>query len=125
MPAGWPGSGPASPEKLKWRPFCGLPRSEKYKEESAQWKELKPSSKEIYNRRLDYLQSRYGAADLATFTEKGVRRIRNNFTDRPSVADATVDMIGRLWRYAKEHLEMEDIGANPAAEVATIGRKNT
>ena len=91
-----------------------------YKAESAEWKKLKPSSKEIYNRRLDYLQSRYGAADLATFTEKGVRRIRNNLKDRPSVADATVDMIGRLWRYSKEHLDMEDIGANPAAEVAAI-----
>jgi integrase len=93
---------------------------EKYKAESAEWKKLKPSSKEIYNRRLDYLQSRYGGADLGTFTERGVRRIRNNLKDRPSVADATVDMIGRLWRYAKEHLEMEDIGANPAAEVAAI-----
>jgi integrase len=93
---------------------------EKYKAESAEWKKLKPSSKEIYNRRLDYLQSRYGAADLATFTEKGVRRIRNNLKDRPSVADATVDMIGRLWRYSKEHLDMEDIGPNPAAEVAAI-----
>jgi integrase len=92
----------------------------RYKAESAEWKKLKPSSKEIYNRRLDYLQSRYGAADLATFTEKGVRRIRNNLKDRPSVADATVDMIGRLWRYSKEHLDMEDIGPNPAAEVAAI-----
>jgi integrase len=93
---------------------------EKYKAESAQWRELKPSSRDIYNRRFDYLQSRYGAADFASFTEKGVRRIRNNLKDRPSVADATVDMIGRLWRFAKEHCDMEDIGTNPAAEVAAI-----
>lgn len=93
---------------------------DRYKAESAQWKKLKPASKEIYNRRLDYLQGKYGRADLATFTEKGVRKIRNNLKDRPSVADATVDMIGRLWLFAKEHLGMEDIGPNPAAEVATI-----
>jgi replicative DNA helicase len=93
---------------------------DQYKAESADWKKLKPASREIYNRRLDYLQSRYGAADLSTFTERGVRRIRNNLKDRPSVADATVDMIGRLWRFAKEHLDMEEIGANPAAEVASI-----
>lgn len=93
---------------------------ESYKAKSPQWAKLKPASKEIYNRRFDYLQSKYGRADLATFTEKGVRRIRNNLRERPSVADATVDMIGRLWLFAKEHLGMEDIGPNPAAEVATI-----
>src|SRR6266852_3989662 len=64
---------------------------EKYKAESPQWAKLKAVSREIYNRRLDYLQSKYGRADLATFTEKGVRRIRNNLKDRPSVADSTVD----------------------------------
>jgi hypothetical protein len=68
---------------------------EKYKAESPQWAKTKPVTTEIYNRRLDYLQSKYGRADLATFTEKGVRRIRNNLKDRPSVADATVDMIGQ------------------------------
>jgi integrase len=93
---------------------------DQYKAQSPQWAKTKPATKEIYNRRLDYLQSRYGRADLASFTEKGVRRIRNNLKDRPSVADATVDMIGRLWLFAKEHLSMEDIGPNPAAEVATI-----
>jgi integrase len=93
---------------------------EQYKAQSPKWAKLKPASKEIYNRRFDYLQSKYGRADLATFTEKGVRRIRNNLKERPSVADATVDMIGRLWLFAKEHLNMEDIGPNPAAEVATI-----
>jgi integrase len=97
---------------------------DKYKAESAQWAKLKPTSREIYNRRLDYLQSRYGRADLATFTEKGVRRIRNNLKDRPSVADATVDMIGRLRLFAKEHLGIEDIGPNPAAEVATIHKEH-
>jgi integrase len=93
---------------------------DQYKAQSPTWAKLKPASREIYNRRLDYLQSKYGQADLASFTEKGVRRIRNNLKDRPSVADATVDMIGRLWLFAKEHLGMEDIGPNPAAEVATI-----
>lgn len=92
----------------------------KYKEGSAQWKAAKPSTKEIYNRRFDWLQQRYGAAEFASFTEKGVRRIRNKLKEHPSVADATVDMIGRLWRYAKEHLDMDDLGPNPATEVASI-----
>ena len=33
-------------------------------------------------------------------------------------------MIGRLWRFAKEHCDTEDIGANPAAEVAAIHTKH-
>jgi integrase len=92
----------------------------KYKTESADWQKLKQSSKEIYNRRLDWLRERYGKADLSTFTERGVRRIRNKLAEHPSVADAVVDMIGRLWRFAKEHLDMAELGPNPAAEVAAI-----
>jgi integrase len=98
---------------LKWTVF-------KYKSESDDWKKLKASSKEIYNRRLDYLCERYGAAELKSFTERGVRRIRNRLKEHPSVADAVVDMVGRLWRFAKEHLDMDDLGPNPATEVASI-----
>jgi integrase len=95
----------------------------KYKD-SADWKALKPSTHEIYNRRLDWLRQRYGKADLATFTEKGVRRIRNKLREHPSVADAVVDMIGRLWRFAKEHLEMDDLGHNPTTEVASLHKSH-
>lgn len=96
----------------------------KYKEESADWKKAKPASREIYDRRFEWLQSRYGAADLASFTERGVRRIRNKLKDRPSVADATVDMVGRLWRFAKEHLDMDHLGPNPSREVASIHKNH-
>jgi len=92
----------------------------RYKEKSAQWARAADSTKEMYNRRFDWLRARYGAADFGSFTEKGVRKIRNKLRDRPSVADATVDMIGRLWLFSKEHLEMDDLGPNPAAEVASI-----
>lgn len=92
----------------------------KYKDEAKEWKKAKPVTREIYNRRLDWLVERYGAADLASITERGVRRIRNKLKDKPSVADATVDMIGRLWRFAKEHADMDHLGPNPASEVASI-----
>lgn len=91
----------------------------KYKE-SADWKVMKPATHEIYNRRLDWLRLRYGKADLSTFTERGVRRIRNKLREFPSVADAVVDMIGRLWRFAKEHLDMDDLGPNPSSEVGSL-----
>jgi integrase len=84
------------------------------------WKRLKPSTQDIYNRRLDWLRERFGAADFASFNEKGVRKIRNKLKENPSVADAVVDFIGRLWRFAKEHCEMDDLGPNPSAEVAAI-----
>lgn len=93
----------------------------KYKTESADWKKTKPSTKEVYDRRFDWLSERYGAAQFSSFTEKGVRKIRNKLKEHPSVADATVDMIGRLWRFAKEHIDgMDEIGANPSTEVASI-----
>jgi integrase len=91
----------------------------KYKD-GDDWKRLKPATHEIYNRRLDWLRQRYGKVDLATFTERGVRRIRNKLREHPSVADAVVDMIGRLWRFAKEHLDMDDLGPNPSSEVGSL-----
>jgi hypothetical protein len=39
--------------------------------------------------------------------EEHVRSIRNKLKDRPSAADHTVDKIGMLWGFAKEHLEMK------------------
>lgn len=96
----------------------------KYKTESADWKKSKAVTKGIYNRRFNWLQERYGATQFSSFTERGVRAIRNKLKDTPSVADATVDMIGRLWRFAKEHAGMDHLGPNPASEVASIHREH-
>jgi hypothetical protein len=68
----------------------------KYEADSKEWKKAKGSTKEVYQRRFDWLTERYGTAEFASFTESGVRKIRNKLRDRPSVANATVDMIGRL-----------------------------
>jgi integrase len=92
---------------------------EQYKAKSKKWAKAKPSSREVYERRFQYLNENYGAADFASFDEKGIRSIRNKLTDKPSIADKTVQMIGRLWRFAKEHLEM-DLGSNPTGEVSAI-----
>jgi integrase len=86
---------------------------------SPTWLSCKPSTQEVYNRRFDWLKERYGTAELRTFTEDGVRKIRNKLRDHPSVADAVVDRIGMLWAFAKEHLEMK-LGSNPAREVASL-----
>lgn len=91
-----------------------------YKEKAPAWKKAKPSTREIYQRRFTWLEERYGAADLASFDERGVRRIRDKLAEHPSKADATVDIIGRLWRFAKEHLDMYALGPNPTTEVASI-----
>jgi hypothetical protein len=70
---------------------------------------------------LEWLGSRYGAALLKSFTEKGARAIRNELRDTPK-ADDVVKMIGRLWRYAKEYQGMEDLGPDPTAEVGAFTR---
>jgi integrase len=82
---------------------------------------VKPKTREVYERRFLYLNQNYGPAEFASFTESGVRTIRNRLADKPSIADSTVDMINMLWRFAKEHIEgMDKLGRNPAAEVAAI-----
>lgn len=94
-------------------------------DENPEWTTPKESSREIYNRRLDWLIEHYGRAIFGSIEERHVRRIRNQLRAAPSVADATVDWIGRLWRFAKEHIEYFDrpgqrLGPNPATEVAAI-----
>ncbi len=92
-----------------------------YKATSKKWAKAKPSTKRAYNRYFDYLDRHYGVADFASFTESGLREIRNKLRDTPSIADAVVDKIGMLWGFAKEHISgMDKLGPNPAAEVAAI-----
>src|SRR5262249_19489399 len=85
---------------------------DKYRDPSFKaWAKVKKSTQGVYERRLVYLRDNYGAAAFHTITERDVRAIRNGLADRPSVADAIVDMIGRLWRFAKERLDM-NLGVN-------------
>jgi integrase len=90
-----------------------------YKKISQKWKAAKPKTREQYERRFLYLATNFGAADFSSFTESSVREIRNRLRATPAVADDVKKMIGRLWRFAKEHLSME-LGPNPASEVAAI-----
>jgi integrase len=84
-----------------------------------QFRLIKPSTQRLYQRYFDHLREKYGHATFATLKERHVRAIRNEMRDRPSIADKTVKKIGMLWRFAKEHLNM-DLGANPALEIAKI-----
>lgn len=83
------------------------------------WREIKPASQGVYERRLQYLEVNFGVAEFASFDERGVRAIRNKLLATPSVADATVAMVGRLWRFAKEHLDVP-LGPDPTREVANV-----
>jgi integrase len=115
-PAAKPARGKAVEGTLDWIIL-------KYKTESTEWANAKQSTRDNYDRRLEWLGTRYGTAFLKSFTEKGVRAIRNKLRGTPSKADDVVKMIGRLWRYAKEHQGMDDLGPNPAAEVARIHKE--
>ena len=107
-----------------------------YRAKSKDWAKAKPSSRAVYETRFAYLDDNFGVAEFGSFTERDVRAIRNKLADTrpqggsgamkginggPSVADAVVNMIGRLWRFAKEHIDgMDTLGANPTTEVAAI-----
>jgi integrase len=92
---------------------------EQYRDKSKAWAKAKPSSRGVYERQFTYLRNNYGDAAFHTITERDLRTIRNELAERPSVADAIVDMIGWLWRFAKERLDM-NLRVNPAREVAAI-----
>src|SRR5262245_14945725 len=72
---------------------------------SPEWKAAAPETVRAYDRRFDYLNRNFGTAEFSSFTEADVRAIRNKLRATPSIADGVVQMIGRLWRFAKEDLE--------------------
>jgi enterobacteria phage integrase len=92
---------------------------EQYRVKSKSWAKAAQGTRQNYERRFLYLKDNFGAAAFDSFTEQDVRAIRNRLSDTPSIADYTVDMIGRLWRFAKEHLDMP-LGPDPTREVAAI-----
>jgi integrase len=98
---------------------------EQYKKSDLWTKELRGSTKEVYDRHFDWLRKRCGAGDLRTLTERHVRAMRNELKDRTTVADAVVGKIGMLWSFAKEHLGMDDLGPNPTQEVANLHGAST
>jgi integrase len=87
--------------------------------QSDKWKTRAESTREIYERRLDWLSDNYGGELLAAFERRLVKRIRNlpEFVNRTSVADAIVDMIGMLWNFADSDLDIELPGINPTTGV--------
>ena len=86
------------------------------------WKELQPSTKEVYGRRFDWLSANYGGELLAAFDRRLVKRIRNlpEFKDKLSVADAIVDRLGALWNFADESLDIELPGSNPTLGIRSL-----
>jgi hypothetical protein len=76
-------------------------------EASDEFKNTAASTKDVYRRIFDWLRRNYGSGVLETLREEHVRSIRNKLRDRPSAAEHTVDKIGMLWGFAKEHLEMK------------------
>jgi hypothetical protein len=81
---------------------------------SEQWEGLSDSTRDVYNRRFDWLRENYGGELLAAFDRRIIKRIRNlpEFRERTSVADAIVDRIGALWNFADEYTDLELPGIN-------------
>ena len=83
--------------------------------QSDKWRDLTDSTREVYSRRLDWLSENYGGELLDAFNRKTVKRIRALpfFANKTSVADAVVDMIGALWNFADNELDIDLTGTNP------------
>ena len=89
--------------------------------DNALWTALASGTQVFYGRIFDWLDEHYGRAIFASIEERHCRKIRNELKSRgTTVADRTVDKIGMLWNFAKEHLGMDDLGPSPSREVASI-----
>ena len=83
---------------------------------------LSDSTREVYQRRFDWLSENYGSELLASFDRRIIKRIRNlpEFKDKTSVADAIVDRLGALWNFAHNYLPIELPGINPTLGIASL-----
>jgi integrase len=98
--------------------------SEYKKPDNRAWTKLSESSQVVYNRHFDWLRQNYGDVLLAAFDQDMVRAIRNERKDSPSAANMTVDKLGQLWNWAKEHCELTGRlklpAINPTLGVASL-----
>jgi integrase len=74
-------------------------------------------TQEVYHRRLDWIKANWGRGQIADLEERHVRKMRIELRETPTVANRIIYFVGRLWRFAKEELEMDRLGPSPAREV--------
>jgi hypothetical protein len=92
----------------------------RYKARAEAWAEASDSTRAIYDRRQHWLVKNYGSEPIASFDRDAIKMMRDlpEFTDKPSVADATVERLAALWDFAEEFLHLDDMkahkGINPA-----------
>jgi len=89
--------------------------------QSDKWNSLAKGTREIYQRRFDWLSENYGGELLDAFNRKTIKRMRNlpEFVSTTSVADAVVGILGMLWNFADNELDIDLTGINP-----TLGIKS-
>jgi integrase len=67
------------------------------------------------------LRATFGAGPLRDLNSRHVKAIRTYFKDKftPSVADAAIDKLSVVWRFADEHLDL-DLDTNPTKGIASV-----
>ncbi|HZR88436.1 MAG TPA: tyrosine-type recombinase/integrase [Bradyrhizobium sp.] len=104
---------------------------DEYKQRSKEWADAKQSTRDIYDRRHNWLLDNFGSAMIWDFTREQVKGIRDlpHFADKPSVADATVDRLATLWDYAEEFCHLAEMvklnGVNPARGIKKLSDEDS
>jgi integrase len=97
-----------------------------FKEKSKQWEKASTSTRDVYQRRFQWLVENYGAEPIAAFDRDAVKRIRDlkEFANKPSVADAIIERFATLWDFAEEFCHLSDMkahnGINPARNIKKL-----
>lgn len=83
---------------------------------------LAASTKRSYARHMEAILEKNAAKDVRRTTRQGVRAIHEKLADEPRRADWYVQIVSRLWNYAKNERDWP-LGENPAAGITLYGKQ--
>jgi integrase len=87
---------------------------------SAEWRSLRPSSKETYRRQYERFREEFGEGRLVNLTTRRVDQILGRMADRPAAANNLRDRLNVLMKFAKDLRLIEE---NPVDEAKRIKHK--
>jgi enterobacteria phage integrase len=76
---------------------------------------------------FDELRATFGAGLLRDLSDRHVKKIRDYFRDKftASSADVAISRLSVVWQYADQHLDIDDLGANPTVGIARVHKRKS
>lgn len=104
-----------TPDKYTWRELI-----EAWRADPRVQRKLSESTKRSYRREMDAVMEKNGGKDVRKTTRAGMRAAHDKLAETPRKADWRVQIVRRLWNYAKTDLDWP-LGDNPASGIELFG----